>query len=124
MKLCRNANGPVFGPATNIRGEILAIIKAIEIAEDARIRRLEINTDSEFVIKSIEEWLPNWIENGWRLANGNPVKNQDLFRQLDDALDSEMEITFSLIEAHSGQFGNDEADRLAKGGAQQYNGFY
>lgn len=97
--------------------------EAIEIAAESDIEYLSINTDSEFVIKAVNEYIPGWKQNGWYSYNGNRVKNQDLLRQLDQLMENNghIEIEFSFCQAHTGIFGNDQADKLAKRGARQYS---
>lgn len=74
---------PVRGKATNNSGEIQAAIQAIKQAKQQGIKRLCINTDSHFVVNSITMWVPGWKKRGWKLANGEKVKNEIDFRELD-----------------------------------------
>lgn len=120
--LGRNTAAAVVGPATNNRGEIQAVTKAIELAVGVDIRKLCINSDSQFVIKSITEWMKTWKKKNWRLANGGPVKNETDFRQLDRiiASNAQLEIRWQYVPAHTGIRGNERADELARQGAQLY----
>lgn len=116
-----NSAEPVEGRATNNSGEIQAAIKAISVAQKHGIQRLNIFTDSQFVINSVCKWMPAWKAKGWKLSTGKPVANQIDFKRLDKIIDSgSTTIKWSYIEAHRGHAGNEEADRLAKEGAQKY----
>lgn len=118
----RNTAAPVTGPATNNRGEIQAVNKAINLAANVGISKLCINTDSHFVIRSVTEWMKNWKERNWRLSSGGPVKNESDFRQLDLTIEDnpQMQIQWKYVPAHTGIRGNERADELARLGAQDY----
>lgn len=118
----RNTAAPVIGPATNNRGEIQAVNKAILLAATVGIQKLCINSDSHFVIKSVTEWMSNWKKRNWRLASGGPVKNESDFRQLDQTIanNSNIQIEWKYVPAHIGILGNERADELAREGAQAY----
>lgn len=112
----------MIGPATNNRGEIQAVTKAISLAADIGIYKLCINSDSHFVIRSVTEWMKNWKKRNWKLSSGGPVKNESDFRQLDQAIESNsrMQIQWKYVPAHIGIRGNERADELARQGAQAY----
>lgn len=115
-----NAADPVRGRPTNNSGEIQAAIKAIKVAQIAGIKRLNIFTDSQFVINSVCKWMSGWKAKDWKLSSGKPVVNQVDFKKLDQLIESgNMLIKWSYIAAHRGHAGNEEADRLAKEGAQK-----
>lgn len=118
----RNTAAPVNGPATNNRGEIQAVIKAIALAIDSDIEKLCINSDSHFVIRSVTEWMKNWKKRDWRLSSGGAVKNEVDFRELDRIIESnpQLEIRWKYVPAHKGIRGNERADELARQGAQLY----
>lgn len=118
----RNTAAPVNGPATNNRGEIQAVIKAIELAAAVGIKKLCINSDSHFVIQSVTEWMKNWKKRGWRLSNGGAVKNEIDFRKLDHQIEinSQLNIRWKYVPAHTGIRGNERADELARQGAKLY----
>lgn len=97
---------------TNNRMEIRAAIEAIK-SISSEITEIEINTDSEYLRKGITEWIHNWKRNGWRAANGRPVKNQDLWKKL-DSLSKDKSLTWKWVPAHSGIAENEEVDQLAK----------
>lgn len=115
-----NSSEPVKGRATNNVGEIQAAIKAISDAQKHDVKRLNIFTDSQFLINSVCKWMPAWKQKGWKLATGKPVVNQVDFKKLDELIESgNILIKWSYVEAHRGHTGNEEADRLAKEGAQK-----
>lgn len=116
-----NLAQPVKGRATNNVGEIQASIEAIKIAQRCGIKRLNIFTDSQFLMNSACLWMTKWKKNDWKLPTGQPVKNKDEFVELDNLIETEnMLIKWSYIPAHKGYSGNEEADDLAKKGAQKY----
>lgn len=110
------------GPATNNRGEIQAVTKAINLAAGHGITKLCINSDSQFVINAVKEWMPNWKKRNWRLARGGSVKNETDFRILDSVIEDnpQMSIRWNYVPAHIGIRGNERADELARQGAQKY----
>lgn len=118
----RNVSEPVTGRATNNRGEIEAARRAISDAGRNGVQKLRINTDSNFLKQSVEQYMPNWQRNNYTKANGEPVVNADDFRGLDRAMKSNpnMEVTFNHVPAHAGNRGNECADRLAKEGSKRY----
>lgn len=112
----------MVGKPTNNRGEIQAATKAITLAAKSGIKKLCINCDSKFLIQSVNEWLPNWIRRGWKLSSGQPIKNEQDFRELNDVLrkHSDIDILWRYVPAHKGIHGNERADELAKKGGQAY----
>lgn len=120
--MVRNVSAPVRGRAANNAGEIQAASRAIRDSSDADIDALRIMTDSDFLIVSVERRLPHWRRNGFRKVDGEPLANQRDFIELNKALmqNSHMDVDFWHVRAHSGDPFNEEADRLAKMGAQRY----
>ncbi|MGR9114369.1 MAG: ribonuclease HI [Gammaproteobacteria bacterium] len=98
---------------TNNRMELMAAIQALETLN--RSCKVEMHTDSKYVMLGITEWLPNWKKRGWKTASRKPVKNEDLWRRLDAAI-SRHQIEWKWVKGHSGDQGNDRADRLANQG--------
>jgi ribonuclease HI len=96
---------------TNNRMELLAVIRALEALKKPGTSA-RVYTDSQYVIKGIEEWMPAWKERGWRTADKKPVKNQDLWEQL-DALAARHDIEWHWVRGHSGVAGNERVDALA-----------
>lgn len=119
----RNISAPVRGPATNNRGEIQAATRAIYAAGDYGLDSIRIKTDSHFLYKSVtEQWIDVWRDQNWTKTNGWPLHNELDFRALDRAMDkfAYMDIWWEHVYAHSGEEGNEMADRLAKLGAEKY----
>ena len=95
---------------TNNRMELTAVIRALEALKRGVSAR--VHTDSEYVVRGINEWLPNWKARGWRTADRKPVKNQDLWEQLDAAA-ARHDIEWRWVKGHSGVPGNERVDALA-----------
>ncbi|PNW31381.1 UNVERIFIED_CONTAM: hypothetical protein BEN50_19890 [Euhalothece sp. KZN 001] len=93
-----------------LMGAIAAVKKASELGKPTTIK-----SDSNYVIQGVEQWMEKWKERGWKGSNKKPVKNLELWKQLDDALSSSrVPITFEKVKAHSNNLGNDRADTLAR----------
>jgi ribonuclease HI len=95
---------------TNNRMELTAVIRALEALKQPSEAR--VFTDSEYVRKGITEWVKNWKARGWKTADRKPVKNQDLWEQL-DALAAGHKIEWRWVKGHSGVPGNERCDQLA-----------
>jgi ribonuclease HI len=95
---------------TNNRMELLAVARAVESL--TRPCEVKLITDSRYVMQGITSWLDGWKRNGWRTAAKKPVKNQDLWEMLDNALQPHL-ITWQWVKGHSGDAGNERADTLA-----------
>jgi ribonuclease HI len=95
---------------TNNRMELTAVIRALEALK--RPVKARVHTDSEYVRRGITEWLANWKKRDWRTADRKPVKNRDLWEQL-DALAQRHEIEWKWVPGHAGVPGNERVDRLA-----------
>ncbi|NCA87399.1 MAG: ribonuclease HI [Gammaproteobacteria bacterium] len=98
---------------TNNRMELMAVIQALEALK--RPVPVRVVTDSQYLRLGITQWLPRWKRNGWRTANRQPVKNQDLWERLDRAL-GEHQIEWHWVKGHAGHPGNERADALANRG--------
>ena len=95
---------------TNNRMELLAPIKALKkIKEEANIT---IFTDSTYLKNGITEWIKKWEINGWKSANKKPIKNKDLWQEL-NKLTQKKDITWKWVKAHAGNRLNELADQLA-----------
>ena len=95
---------------TNNRMELMAAISAFEALKKPCVVHLHI--DSKYVLDGITKWLPNWKKKGWKTASKAPVKNEDLWRRLDDAIKTH-DIDWRWVKGHSGNQGNERADALA-----------
>lgn len=95
---------------TNNRMELMAAISALEALK--RPSRVSLTTDSQYVRNGISQWLPNWKKRGWRSASGQAVKNQDLWKRLDEAA-ARHEISWHWVRGHAGHPENELADQLA-----------
>ena len=98
---------------TNNRMELTAVIRALEALK--RPSRVRVYTDSQYVQKGISEWISSWKRRSWRTADKKPVKNEDLWREL-DALAARHEIEWHWVKGHAGHPENERADQLANRG--------
>src|SRR5262249_41139318 len=101
---------------TNQRMELMASIAALEAFPDRT--ELTIYSDSQYVIKGMNEWLDGWIERGWKTAQKKPVANADLWKRL-DRLAAKHSIEWVWVRGHNGNEFNDRADRLAREAAKK-----
>lgn len=101
---------------TNNRMELMAAIQGLSALN--RRCNVILYTDSEYVRRGISEWLPNWKKRGWKTANRKPVKNDDLWRDLDD-LATRHDIDWRWVKGHAGNLGNERADQLANDGLEK-----
>ena len=102
---------------TNNRMELKAVIEALNHAISMN-DVVQIYTDSSYVQKGIQEWIHNWKMNGWRSSNKKPVKNQDLWQEL-DTLNSSLKVEWFWVKGHAGHPGNERADFLANEGVKK-----
>jgi ribonuclease HI len=113
----RNVSQPFTqGEITNQRTELYACIKALLVLEDCN-QQIEINTDSEYTINCITKWYRGWEANKWKNAKNQPVKNQDLIKEL-YKLYKLKKVKFKHVRGHKGIYGNEMADRLAVEGSK------
>jgi ribonuclease HI len=98
---------------TNNRMEITAAIKALEALK--RPCRVELHTDSQYLRQGITEWLAGWKARGWKTAAKAPVKNEDLWREL-DAARARHHVDWRWVKGHAGHPMNERADALARKG--------
>lgn len=104
---------------TNNRMELLAVIRALESLN--RHCNIRLHTDSQYVQKGISEWIHSWKQRGWRTADKKPVKNDDLWRRLDE-LAAQHDIEWRWVKGHAGHDGNERADKLANRGIETLQG--
>ena len=95
---------------TNNRMELMAAIRALETLK--RPCKVILSTDSQYLMKGITEWLPNWRRRKWKTSAGKPVKNQDLWERLVKALERHR-VKWEWVRGHSGHPENERADQLA-----------
>jgi ribonuclease HI len=96
--------------STNNRMELMAAIQGLETL--SRGCNVLLYTDSKYVLQGITEWMPNWKKRGWKTVAKKPVKNEDLWRELDSAIQKH-KINWQWVKGHSGDAGNERADTLA-----------
>ena len=90
-----------------------AVIEALKaLKEDCEI---ELYTDSKYVMDGINEWIHGWKKRGWKTAAKKPVKNVDLWKRIDDAVQAH-NVEFIWVKGHAGHPENERADELARGG--------
>lgn len=95
---------------TNNRMELTAAIRGLEALQ--RSCRVDLTTDSQYLRKGVNEWMPQWKRRGWRTASNKPVANRDLWEELDTLLQRH-HVRFHWIRGHTGHEGNERADALA-----------
>ncbi|WP_432473264.1 ribonuclease HI [Amphritea sp. HPY] len=108
----------LFGGAmdtTNNRMELMAAIEALAALTESC--QIILTTDSQYVRKGITEWMAGWKRNGWKTSAKKPVKNADLWQQL-DAESKRHDIDWKWVKGHSGHPGNELADDLANKGVE------
>lgn len=98
---------------TNNRMELTAAIEALRALREPC--EVDLTTDSQYVRKGISEWLAQWKARGWRTAAKKPVKNDDLWRALDEQA-GRHRIHWHWVKGHSGHIENERADALANRG--------
>jgi ribonuclease HI len=101
---------------TNNRMELMAAIQALEALK--KPCKVELHTDSTYVMKGITEWVHGWKKRGWKTAAKDPVKNEDLWRRLDEAR-LRHEVDWRWVKGHAGHELNERADQLANKGLKQ-----
>lgn len=96
---------------TNNRMELRAVIESFKYIKPGS--RVRIYSDSIYLLKGLEEWLPRWKENGWQTSGNSQVKNQDLWCRL-DKIKQNYQLQLKKVKAHSGHSQNERVDELAK----------
>ena len=104
---------------TNNRMELMAAIQALEAL--GRKVPVRLHTDSRYVRDGITGWIHNWKRNGWKTAAKKPVKNEDLWRRLDELMASN-EVEWHWVKGHAGHPENERADELARAGIAAIRG--
>jgi ribonuclease HI len=98
---------------TNNRMELMAAISALEGL--SRPCAADLHTDSRYLRGGVTGWINNWKRNGWRTADKKPVKNEDLWRRLDEAV-TRHDVEWRWVKGHAGDAMNERADELARRG--------
>ena len=101
---------------TNNRMELMAAIQALEAL--TKPCKVELHTDSTYVMKGISEWIHSWKARGWKTADKKPVKNEDLWRRLDAARERH-DVDWRWVKGHAGHELNEHADALAGRGLKE-----
>ncbi len=96
---------------TNNRMELMAAIASLGALKSRC--RIDLYTDSTYVMKGITEWLPGWKARGWKTADKKPVKNDDLWKMLEEAA-AQHEVRWHWVKGHNGHAMNERADQLAR----------
>lgn len=98
---------------TNNRMELTACIRSLEFAiSNFQFSKIQIHTDSEYVMKGITLWIQRWQEKGWKTAAKKPVLNQDLWQEL-LALTAGKDIEWKYVAGHAGVLANERCDEIA-----------
>ncbi len=102
---------------TNNRMELMAAISALTALKRPSI--VDLHTDSQYLRGGIMGWIHGWKKNGWRTSDRKPVKNVDLWQQL-DALREKHEVHWHWVKGHAGTEANERADQLARDGMEPF----
>ncbi len=106
-------------PSTNNRMELTAAIRALEALK--RHSTVDLYTDSIYVRDGITKWIHGWKRNGWKTADKKPVKNAELWQEL-DALTRAHDVSWHWVKGHAGHVENERADALARRGLEEVRG--
>ena len=114
--ILENDNDPIFlkggeNQTTNNRMELTATIKALQHFKSSE--ELTLVTDSKYVKDGIQSWMANWKNNGWKTTSKKPVKNKELWLELDSEI-SKHNINWEWVKGHTGDTYNEKADFLAR----------
>ena len=113
------ADKELFGgepTTTNNRMELMAVIRGLQALK--RACEVTVTTDSQYVKNGITQWIHNWKRNGWRTAAKKPVKNDDLWKLLDQEV-AQHQVSWHWVRGHSGHPENERADALANKGIER-----
>ena len=106
---------------TNNRMELTAVIEALRALKtmEGVPRQAAVCTDSQYVQKGITEWIRNWKRNNWRTSDKKPVKNQDLWLEL-DALNAEFSVKWEWVRGHAGNVYNERCDSMTQTAIKEF----
>jgi ribonuclease HI len=96
---------------TNNRMELMAAIEALNALK--RASKVRLHTDSKYVMDGVTKWIHGWKKNGWKTADKKPVKNEDLWKLLDEA-NARHDVTWKWVKGHADNEMNNRADELAR----------
>ncbi len=96
---------------TNNRMELTAVIRGLETLK--RPTSVTVHTDSRYVMDGVTQWMSRWKKNGWKTSDKKPVKNEELWREL-DSLCERHDVHWRWVRGHSGHDENERADALAR----------
>lgn len=102
---------------TNNRMELRAAIEALQALKKSVA--IDLYTDSQYVKNGITNWIHGWKRNGWKTSDKKPVKNAELWQQLDEALQRH-DVSWHWVKGHAGHPENERADELARGGMADF----
>ncbi|WIY83287.1 ribonuclease HI family protein [Propionimicrobium sp. PCR01-08-3] len=114
---CWHAGG--WPKGTNNKGELFAVLDLLRSTQHLPDEPLKILCDSQYVINAVTRWMPGWKRKGWKKADGKAVLNQDLLKQLDEAL-AGRDVSFEWVKGHAGHAMNEAADGRARAAATAY----
>ena len=103
---------------TNNRMELQAVISGLAALKPDSATPVEVHTDSKYVQQGMQSWIHGWKRNGWKTSDKKPVKNADLWQQL-DALAQKFDISWHWVKGHAGHPENERADQLANQGIDE-----
>lgn len=116
---CNGKTKEIYGGidnTTNNQMELKAAIEALKALKRSSL--VDLHTDSTYVKNGITSWIISWKKNNWKTASRKPVKNVDLWKQLDEEVQKH-NVTWFWVKGHAGNIGNEKADELANKGANE-----
>ena len=114
---CWHAGGWPHG--TNNQGELMAVLDLFRSTKHVPDEHLRILCDSQYVINCVTKWMPGWKRKGWKKADGKPVLNVDLLKQIDAEIKGR-DYSFEWVKGHNGHDLNEEADDRARAAATAF----
>ena len=106
-------NSGFLGQATSNIGELTAVLQALHYCDLKGINNIKIKSDSKYVVNGITNWIINWKKKGWKTAKNKPVKNKELWEEL-DYITEKLNVDYEWVKGHNKNVYNEHADSLAK----------